>query len=111
MIGERLKTLREERGYSLTKLADLAGVSKSYLSYLERDLRDNPSLQFLSKIADALDVTLEYLIGMEYANTAEKELDAEWKELIDSLDRTMTRDDLEAFREFLEYKNWSLEKK
>ncbi|MDQ0858415.1 transcriptional regulator with XRE-family HTH domain [Bacillus sp. V2I10] len=43
MIGERIKYLRQQKGYSL---AELAGVFKSYLSYIERDIQKNPSMQF-----------------------------------------------------------------
>ena len=44
MIGERIKQLRLEKGYSITELAEVSGVSKSYLSYIERNLQTNPSL-------------------------------------------------------------------
>lgn len=49
MIGERVKKLREEKKMSMTELADKAGVAKSYLSSLERNLQTNPSIQFLEK--------------------------------------------------------------
>ena len=41
---------------SMTELAEKAGVAKSYLSSLERNLQTNPSIQFLEKIAVVLDV-------------------------------------------------------
>ncbi|WP_338751799.1 helix-turn-helix transcriptional regulator [Bacillus sp. FJAT-52991] len=62
MIGFRIKQLREQKGYSLTKLAKEAQISKSYLSNLERQANTNPSLFILSKIAVALDVTTNELI-------------------------------------------------
>ncbi len=49
MIGERVKKLREDKKMSMTELADKAGVAKSYLSSLERNLQTNPSIQFLKK--------------------------------------------------------------
>jgi len=42
MIGERIKRLREKKGYSITELARLADISKSYLSQLERGMQCNP---------------------------------------------------------------------
>lgn len=49
MIGKRVKQLRTERGLSLTELAEKAGVAKSYLSTIERDIQSNPSIHFSRK--------------------------------------------------------------
>ncbi|MEK4029894.1 MULTISPECIES: helix-turn-helix transcriptional regulator [Bacillaceae] len=65
MIGRRIKQLREEKGYSLTKLANEAHISKSYLSTLESKAMTNPSLRILSQIALALETTLDDLIASE----------------------------------------------
>ncbi|MFF2450439.1 helix-turn-helix domain-containing protein [Neobacillus sp. NPDC058068] len=54
MIGERIKQLRENKGYSLTELAKLANVSMSFLSQLERGLQFNPPMHFLIKVANPL---------------------------------------------------------
>ena len=56
MIGDRVKKIRLERKLSLSELALKAGVAKSYLSSLERNLQTNPSIQFLEKIATVLGV-------------------------------------------------------
>ncbi|MBL5801624.1 helix-turn-helix domain-containing protein [Heyndrickxia sporothermodurans] len=84
MIGERIKKLRMEKGYSITQLAALAGISKSYLSYIERDLRNNPSLEFLGKIAKPLDTTIEFLLHENIENESEMKLiDEEWRKLLE----------------------------
>ncbi|WP_066314407.1 helix-turn-helix domain-containing protein [Bacillus sp. FJAT-29814] len=62
MDGKKLQRLRSEKGYSITKLSLLTGISKSYLSLLERDIQTNPSLDILEKIAEALQVDVEYLV-------------------------------------------------
>jgi XRE family transcriptional regulator, master regulator for biofilm formation len=62
MDGKKLQRLRSEKGYSITKLSLLTGISKSYLSLLEREIQTNPSLDVLEKIADALKVDVEYLV-------------------------------------------------
>ena len=49
MIGERIKRLRLQKGISLTELAEKAGVAKSYISSIERNLQKNPSIQFLER--------------------------------------------------------------
>jgi len=81
MIGERIKRLREKKGYSITELARLADISKSYLSQLERGMQSNPSLQFLKKVAIPLDTSLDYLL-MESQKKLDMKLDEEWKVLI-----------------------------
>ncbi|MFB9325042.1 helix-turn-helix domain-containing protein [Paenibacillus aurantiacus] len=63
MIGDRIKQLRERKGLTITELAVQAGVSKSYLSHIERKLQNNPSLQVLSKIAVPLDTKVQVLLG------------------------------------------------
>ena len=106
MIGERIKKEREKKGYSITELAKRAGVSKSYLSYIERDLQNNPSLQFLSKLAETLDTTIEYLLGEE-EDKQNVVLDEEWKKLLlKAINEGMSKDEFREFRDYLRFKNW-----
>jgi len=49
-LGDRIKELRDEREMSLTALEDASGVSKAYLSQLERGVASNPSIDSLGKI-------------------------------------------------------------
>ena len=61
-LGAKLKHHRLEKGYSLDKLAELTGSSKSYLWELEnRDTR-KPSAEKLNHVAHALGVTTDYLL-------------------------------------------------
>lgn len=62
-IGERIKSLRESRGISLTRLAEMADVSKGYLSALEREEKENPSIDAAGRIATALGIGVSELIG------------------------------------------------
>lgn len=62
MQGNRIKKLRKEKGYSLNKFSELTGISKSYISFLERGIQKNPSLDVLEKIASVLDVEIDYLV-------------------------------------------------
>ena len=50
--------IRKEKGMTLTKLADLSGVSVGYLCHLEKGSRKNPSLEKMEKIATALGKTI-----------------------------------------------------
>ncbi len=61
-LGDKLRRHRSEKGYSLEKLAEITESSKSYLWELEnRDTR-KPSAEKLTRIAQALDVTTDYLL-------------------------------------------------
>jgi len=64
-FGERLRTLRKSRGMSLRDLATRADVSTSYLSDLERGTRGAPTAPVLERLADALGVSVDTLLGRE----------------------------------------------
>lgn len=46
--------MREAQELSLRELARLSGTSPSYLSLVERGIRDNPSERWLRAVTDAL---------------------------------------------------------
>lgn len=54
-VGDRLRTLRQERGQSMRALARASGLSTNALSMIERG-RTSPSVSTLYKLADALGV-------------------------------------------------------
>lgn len=54
MRRNRIKTIREEKGMTLYKLANLSGISAGYLCHLENGTRNNPSLEVMENIAKAL---------------------------------------------------------
>lgn len=109
MVGERLRELRQEKGYSISELAELAGVSKSYLSYIERDVQKNPSLQFLRKIATTLQTDVEDLLGNSSSNAQTQEfvLDEEWGRLLNkAISEGMSKNDFKEFRDYLKFRKW-----
>src|SRR3954447_25413448 len=59
-----LKFLRVQSGMTLEQLATDSGLTKSYLSKLERGL-SSPSIGAALKIADALGMTLDRLYGQQ----------------------------------------------
>lgn len=61
-LGEKIRTLRKKKGYTLDRLAELAESSKSYIWELENKDPPRPSADKIAKIAFALDVTPDYLI-------------------------------------------------
>ena len=59
-LGRAIKLCRTQRGYSQEQLAELAGISVSYLSLLERNERD-PALSKIEQICRALRVPVSIL--------------------------------------------------
>ena len=56
-LAERLRTLRADRGLTLAALAARAGVTKGFLSQVERGLKA-PSIPTLLRMAEVLGVTV-----------------------------------------------------
>ncbi|WP_078597183.1 helix-turn-helix domain-containing protein [Evansella clarkii] len=65
MIGKVIRQKRKEKGISLSELSRLTGVSKSYLSYIERGLKKNPSIDVTKKIFKTLDLPITLLASLE----------------------------------------------
>lgn len=100
MLGKRIQKLRKEQGLSLTETAERAGIAKSYLSNLERDIQKNPSIQVVEKIAGVLKVPIDKILDDEQATEQNEKIDAEWYELIQEAMNSNV--DKQQFREFLE---------
>lgn len=62
MNGGKIRIIREEKGMTLNELAFQSGVSKSYISYIERGMQKNPSISVLEKISVALGIEFIELI-------------------------------------------------
>ncbi|WP_338630605.1 helix-turn-helix transcriptional regulator [Clostridium baratii] len=84
MLGENIKKIRINKKLGLNKTAEKAGISGSYLSDIENGKKENPSINTLTKIADALEVPLDQLTRksaktiiedkLEYSNMTLEEL-------------------------------------
>lgn len=61
-VGRNMKRLREARGWSQEELADQAGIHRTYVSGVERGVR-NPTVTVLEKLAIALGATLPDLVA------------------------------------------------
>ena len=57
-IGERIAYFRNQRGYSVNYLANQAGVSQSYLREIEMGHYENPSVDILDALCEALGISL-----------------------------------------------------
>lgn len=64
MLEGRLKKLREEKLMSLADVARLVGKSPSTISRYENNLVDRLDFELLENIAEVLDSSVAYLLGM-----------------------------------------------
>lgn len=62
-LGDRIRALRQRKGWTLKDLAGKTGLSVPYLSDIERRDETNPTLETLNTIADALECSVSDLIG------------------------------------------------
>jgi transcriptional regulator with XRE-family HTH domain len=65
MYLKNIVTLRKQKGWSQEKLAQEAGISYNTLIKLERNGIKNPKIETVIKLADALNVSLDELVGRE----------------------------------------------
>ena len=62
MVGSVLRAKREHLGFSQEKIAELAGVDRTYISILERGLK-SPTLETFERICTALGTLPERVIA------------------------------------------------
>jgi transcriptional regulator with XRE-family HTH domain len=61
LLGRNVQRFRVARGWSQEELADVAGIHRTYVSGVERGVR-NPTVTILAKLAKALGVGAEQLL-------------------------------------------------
>ena len=81
-LGATIRALRIERGLSQETLADLANLDRSYMSSIERGLR-NISVLNMARIAAALQVPLGDLVygkkALPFADGEVESVAGEWE--------------------------------
>lgn len=105
MIGEKIKQLRQDKKMSISELAEKAGVAKSYLSSIERNLQTNPSIQFIEKISAVLGVSVNELIRVNKDDVqAVDQLDDDWLKIVqEAMESGVSK---EQFKEYLDFNKW-----
>ena len=69
--GERIRTLREDAGFSQNKLAEMAGISQTHLRRVELG-QAGISVDHLEMICDALKITLKEFFDVDGAESKEE---------------------------------------
>lgn len=86
ILGRKVNTLRREKGLSLEDLAKATGSSKSYMWEIENKDVARPSAEKLTRIAEVLEVTPEFLLNDERTEPADEEADKAFYRKYQSLD-------------------------
>ncbi len=63
-FGKRMKEIREKQGIKQIRLADMTHIGRSSLASYETE-RESPTYLNLIKLADALNVSTDYLLGYD----------------------------------------------
>ena len=96
--GERIKYLRQKKGITVNKLANIAGISQSYLRDIELGVK-TPTVEYLSYICDALEITLSSFFDTE--QTTLLETDGEQPVSLESVIKKLTPYQKEKLKDFL----------
>ena len=68
MIAERIKALRQARGWTQSELARRMGVTRNGINSWEQGL-SMPSLSSLVELSKTFSVTTDYILGLEQLKT------------------------------------------
>lgn len=71
MLGDNIKSIRKSKNISINNLSKITSISLGYLSDLENNKAKNPTMEKLSAIASALDVSVNDFFDV--TDTAPKE--------------------------------------
>ncbi len=63
MLAKRVKEFRNQKGWSQQKLAEKTGLSFNTITKIEQGVGNSPTLKTLLKLADALGIGLDELVG------------------------------------------------
>ncbi len=63
MLAQNIRKLRQKKGLSQEKLARLADISTATLVKIEAGIAKEPTITTVTKIADALEISIDELIG------------------------------------------------
>lgn len=66
MLAKNIRKLRIKKGLSQEKLARLADISNNTLIKVEMGMAKEPTITTVTKIADALEVSIDELVGRKF---------------------------------------------
>lgn len=85
-FGERLRRFRKENGMTQEHLANCIGVAKTTITGYEKNSRE-PNVIRIAKLAEALGVTGNDLLGIEKPKTADNRIEKQSLRLLSSFNK------------------------
>ena len=93
-LAEKIKALRDLKGWSQEDLAERLGISRSAVGNYEQGTRE-PDIETLENLADTFNCTMSYLVEPI------SELQDEVKVVYEMLNNSLARDNLIKYAELL----------
>ena len=73
LLGRRIRELRQRRGFTIQRLAELSRIGAKYVGEIERG-RENPTFVVLEKLGKALSVKIHHLLNFEHTLSGKRAL-------------------------------------
>lgn len=67
MLAQNIRRIRIKKGLSQEKLARLANISNATLIKIESGVAKEPTITTVTKLADALNVSIDGLVGRDHS--------------------------------------------
>lgn len=90
-FGQKIKAIMKQRGITQTWLAQKTGITEATLSRYVNGSR-KPQADTAASIAEALDLSLDYLMGITCSPAPIKNLSTEESIMLSAFDKAGTRD-------------------
>ena len=100
-VGERIKNRRIELGITQTQLAKKASLTSASISQFESGSR-KPSFDVISKLALALEINTDYLLGNNHEKGISVTIEPEYVEII-SIIKDLSEENKKLLLDFLEF--------
>ena len=99
-LGEKIKQLREQKGWNTNKLADESDISRGYMWQLENGGKDDPSFRIMEKLAQALGVSISEFSEQKTVLASEEKLPKGLAEFVRSKSQKygITKTDLQVLK-------------
>ncbi|MGN4665771.1 helix-turn-helix domain-containing protein [Bacillus cereus group sp. MYBK234-1] len=85
-IGNKIKNLRKNRGWTQQNLGEKVGASSRVIGYYESEERFPPH-DMITKLADTLQVTTDFLLGRSEEADLDVSTYSKFKEIMERLDK------------------------
>lgn len=91
----------------MSELAERTGISKSYLSNIERNLKQNPSIHIIEKLSAVLKVDLKALVKMAAEVENKQQVEKEWLDFINELKKSgIDKNSIREYKILIEFIKW-----